>query len=71
MIVEDFTGGIDASQQEIVWIKWIKANLWVALDLSGTFAQQLLRKENVLVQKNVSDYDDLEVPEYQKKASEV
>lgn len=71
MIVEDFTGGIDASQQEIVWIKWIKASLWVALDLSGTFAQQLLRKENVLVQKNVSDYDDLEVPEYQKKASEV
>lgn len=71
MIVEDFTGGIDASQQEIVWIKWIKANLWVALDLSGTFAQQLLRKENVLVQKNVSGYDDLEVPEYQKKASEV
>lgn len=58
MIVENFTGGRDASRWEIMWIKCMKANLWVVLDLSGTFAYT--ERENGAGRKNVSDYKDVE-----------
>lgn len=58
MTVENFTGGRDASQWVIMWIKCIKANLWIVLHLSGTFAYT--EREKGAGRKNVSDYKDLE-----------